>query len=181
MAIVSKPCHRKLYVRRKGYEAGFVDVESLVCSVLHLEIATPLKKRMLVHALWEIVKLNGDFRTRFRSKAALTLGVVIERDHVYQKGRVIKCLMDNPDQTASILNKSLHCVVTKEEHRKLTQLSEARAEIDGWSRYHEAGIEVLDMCTGNPYALTLCAGECVVPDDFDAPLPDSILQAAERA
>lgn len=34
---------------------------------------------------------------------------------------------------------------------------------------------------GEPRPFGLCAGEFVVPDDFDAPLPEEILQDFERA
>lgn len=34
---------------------------------------------------------------------------------------------------------------------------------------------------GEPRPFGLCAGEFVVPDDFDAPLPEDILQDFERA
>ncbi len=34
---------------------------------------------------------------------------------------------------------------------------------------------------GEPRPFGLCAGEFVVPDDFDAPLPEDILQNFERA
>lgn len=35
--------------------------------------------------------------------------------------------------------------------------------------------------TGEPRPFGLCAGEFVVPDDFDAPLPEDFLQDFERA
>lgn len=34
---------------------------------------------------------------------------------------------------------------------------------------------------GEPRPFGLCAGEFVIPDDFDAPLPEDVLQDFERA
>ena len=148
MPIVSEICHQKVYVQAKDYETRFLEVEKLIIAILNLDISIPLKKRMLVHALWEITKPNGDFKGRFRSKAVLVIGTPIERDHVYQKERIVRCLVEHPNEIRTALNDLIHCVVAKEEHQRLTQISRSKIELDGWQRYQEAGIEVLDMSTG---------------------------------
>jgi hypothetical protein len=66
-----------------------------------------------------------------------------------KKAYIIKCLLANPDQLDIVLDDIVHYVVTKEEHNRLTSYSRANKDVDGWGRYRGAGIEVIDMLTGN--------------------------------
>lgn len=148
MPIVSAASHGKSYVQSLNFEAQLADVEKVITNLLQLDINLSLKKRLLVHAVWEVTKLGGDFKGRYRSKGVLVSGVVIQRDHVLQKGRIVERLLTNPDQTEAILAEVVHCVVTKEEHERLTAYSRMNPDIDGWERYRGAGVEVMDMFTG---------------------------------
>ncbi|HEX9989958.1 MAG TPA: type II toxin-antitoxin system prevent-host-death family antitoxin [Chloroflexia bacterium] len=72
-------------------------------------------------------------------------------------------------------------------------IDEIGRDLPGYLRRVEAGETVVILRDGKPVAevrpassetndlrpFGLCAGEFVVPDDFDAPLPDSVLNEFE--
>lgn len=149
MAITSDASHSKPYVRVSDFDARLADVKKVLASILQLDIHVQMKKRMVGYVIWEIAEyLNGNFKGRYRSKGALIPGVPIQRDHVNQKARIIERLLANADQVDTILSDLVHCVVTKEEHERLTAYSKLNPELDGWDRYRVAEVEVMDMLTG---------------------------------
>lgn len=151
MSIVSGASHSKPYSQRSNFDALLADLKKVIAHLLQLDINLSLKKRLLVHSVWEVTKLNGDFKGRYRSKGALVSEVEIQRDHVLQKARIVERLLANPDQMESILADVIHCVVTRAEHEMLTTYSRMNPDIDGWERYKGAGVEVLDMLTGKQF------------------------------
>lgn len=148
MPIRSDPALMKPYSKRVDFDMRLADVRKVISTLLQLDINLPLKKRLLVHSVWEVTKLSGDFKGRYRSKGVLVNGVEIQRDHVVQKARIVERLLASPDQVDTILGEVVHCVVTKEEHERLTAYSRMNPDVDGWERYKGAGVEVLDMLTG---------------------------------
>jgi hypothetical protein len=149
MAITSGASHNKPYVRRSDFDTKLVDIKKALASILLLDINVQMKKRMVGYIIWEIATyLNGNFKGRYRSKGALVPRATIQRDHVNQKARIIERLLASPDQVDAILGDLVHCVVTKEEHDRLTAYSKMNPDIDGWDRYRMVGVEVIDMLTG---------------------------------
>jgi hypothetical protein len=148
MPYVSVASHNKPYIVPVNFDTQFSDIKKVFSEILKLDIGLPLKRRMLVHTIWEITKLEGSFKGRYRSKGVLVPGLAIQRDHVFQKERIVRCLLEHPDQMETTLNTVMHCVVTKAEHTQLTAHSKANKDIDGWKRYKISGIEVMDMLTG---------------------------------
>lgn len=149
MPIISSASHSKLYVQRPDFDERLADVRKTLAAILQLDISVPMKKRMVGYVIWEVATyLNGNFKGRYRSKGVLAPGATIQRDHVNQKARIIERLLANPDQADSILGDLVHCVVTKEEHDRLTAYSKMNSDVDGWDRYRMAGVEVMDMLTG---------------------------------
>jgi hypothetical protein len=148
MPILSAPALMKPYAQRADFDMRLADVKKVISTLLQLDINLPLKRRLLVHSVWEVTKLSGDFKGRYRSRGALVSGVEIQRDHVVQKARIVERLLVSPGQVDTILGEVVHCVVTKEEHERLTAYSRMNPDVDGWERYKGAGVEVLDMLTG---------------------------------
>lgn len=68
-------------------------------------------------------------------------------EHVFERKKVVKALIAEPDRFEEIISDVVGCTVTKEEHNRLTELSRVRPELDRWERYREAGITVLDLAT----------------------------------
>ncbi|HKC64074.1 MAG TPA: hypothetical protein VKB86_10570 [Pyrinomonadaceae bacterium] len=151
MPILSDGSITKRYTQRADFDARLADVKKVIATLLKLSINLPLKKRLLVHSVWEVTKLGGDFKGRYRSKGVMVSGVEIQRDHVIQKARIVKRLLANPEQIETILGDVVHCVVTKAEHERLTAYSRMNPDIDGWERYKGAGVEVIDMLTGEQW------------------------------
>ena len=69
-------------------------------------------------------------------------------------------LQARPEKVDEILSEAIGCTIMREEHRRLNQLK----HLDGWERYAEAGIIVIDMETGKPV-------------DLSRPCPVSMLQS----
>src|SRR5215210_1634011 len=98
MPIVSDASLTKPYAQMANFDARLEDIKKVLANLLQLDINLPLKKRLLVHSVWEVTKLGGDFKGRYRSKGVLVSGVEIQRDHVLQKRRIVERLLANPEQ-----------------------------------------------------------------------------------
>jgi len=147
MAITSKRKHQSRYVPCTTLEEDLKDIKILLEAIRKLQISERVKKRMLVHALWQIAMVTGNtqssFFGRFRSEAVIReTGLKIERDHIYRKENLIRELLGLSPDLDRIVARAHCCVVTKDEHVKLGAVD---AEIDGWERYRAAGITVYDM------------------------------------
>lgn len=111
-----------------------------------LLIGESLKKRMLVHAIWEVAFATGNtqraFFGRYRTESVIRqVGLEIQRDHVYRKETLIRELLGASPDLGKIIERATYCcVVTKDEHARLSHRG-----IDGWERYRVAGIKVYDM------------------------------------
>jgi hypothetical protein len=153
MPFKSDASHYKPYADPPAFQLRLASVKKLITTLLNLDIDLPLKKRMLVHAVWELTNLSGGFKGRYRSKGVLEgHGALIQRDHVYQKRGIVERLINDSTQIDDILQDVVHCVVTKEEHDRLTEYSRTNPSVDGWERYRGAGIEVIDMLTNTEVA-----------------------------
>jgi hypothetical protein len=70
-------------------------------------------------------------------------------DHVFRCELMIPKLLHSTDQELELLiESSIGCVVTIDEHDRLTA-HDRGDEIDGWSRYRRSGISVIDAETGS--------------------------------
>jgi hypothetical protein len=100
----------------------------------------------LKKALWKVTEADGvrKHETLYRSKASLRQSNDLRHDHVWQRANMVKNLMANPNDVEAILNKAVGCTITKHEHTLLNRFS----NLDGWERYRQAGIVVIDMATG---------------------------------
>lgn len=94
---------------------------------------------------------NGKYGTRYRSRDALNLSDAtrLEHEHVYPRKWLIERMMESPEAVTMIMETfALSCTVTSEEHARLRAAERANPQVEGWARYHAAGIEVTDMATG---------------------------------
>jgi hypothetical protein len=60
-------------------------------------------------------------------------------------------LQAKSEDVDEILRNAVGCTVTKEEHTLLEQFK----HLDGWERYRQAGMVVIDMETGQPFEFPL--------------------------
>ena len=130
-------------------------------------------KKILTEVLWMLSEANGKYDTRYRSSEVVRLAkeeptseVKIQHEHVFPRKGVIEnilsqrqAILADPNLLDEILDKTVGCVVTEEQHKAL------RKTEDGWHRYK--GIEVLDMSQNPPLVM-----KWHWPKPINEPIPD---------
>lgn len=109
------------------------------------------KRELLSICLWKVTEAEGGkYGTRFRSRAALQAPrTELAHEHVEERAKLAQLLLEHPDRVDDVIARAIGCVVTRTEHRRLTEVGRARPELDGWARYEAAGIEVVDLAASN--------------------------------
>jgi len=126
------------------------DIATLLRSIRQLPIERRLKRRMLVCVIWQVAMVSGDFYPRYRSLSVIrTPGIRIQRDHIFKKKALVEELLAEKPDIDFIIERSLCCVVTADEHKKLHDID---GGLDGWDRYTAAEIIVYDMSNDLPVA-----------------------------
>jgi len=143
----SKLKHQQRFIESADTSQRLADIRMLLSTLCQLDIGLAVKKRMLVHGLWQVAMATGNFCARYRSAAVMkTVGVKIRRDHIYKKEALVaKLLAPNPN-IEKIIERARCCIVTIKEHDRLHDVDES---LDGWDRYRAAGIVVYDMLDGS--------------------------------
>lgn len=113
----------------------------------------PEHRRMVIDAaLWKITEAESlhKHRTRFCSLAVFSSpDCDCRHDHVFQKAKMIADLIKGgPNSVDEIVSKAVACTITKEEHLILNKYK----NLNGWRRYREAGITVIDALTGSVFS-----------------------------
>jgi hypothetical protein len=149
MPFLSSPKHRELYAPSPTVTQQLADIRTVLEAVRQLQIAAKLKRDMLDVAIWQVAFATGNTQSRFmgryRSEAVITqVGLKIQRDHAYPRAALLAELLGaSPDLESIIERAQCCCVVTEEEHKRLSAV-----HTDGWARYKHAGIVVYDMLHG---------------------------------
>lgn len=106
------------------------------------------RKHLLKLAQWWVTEADGKWRTRYRSATVIHLAMHdpesqtrINHEHVYGRAEVAERMMKDPSQVDQILELCVGCVVTVDEHEKLSKVKDAH----GWDRYKVAEVAVCDM------------------------------------
>jgi hypothetical protein len=123
-------------------ESATVAIESCV----HLPILERHKRDIISGLLWKITEANGKYTTRYRSNAAMQEGAKLQHDHVFTRKDLTTRIIAEPERAREILQDAIACVVTVDEHKRLSRLGDS---IRGWDRYTAAGIEVVDTASGS--------------------------------
>ena len=146
------------YQRRPDADLRMASARKLIKMLLDADDLYPAHRKEFVRlALWKVTEADGGkYNTRYRSRASCQPGMKLQHDHVYERGKMADELIANPEQMDKILDKAVGCVVTKDEHKRLTKLSVSEPYLQGWERYCVAGIEVIDGATGKPFEI--CPG-----------------------
>jgi hypothetical protein len=105
------------------------------------------RRELLSLCLWKITEAEGGkYGTRFRSRAALSAPrAELAHEHVYERQKLVDALLAAPADDDAVVARAVGCVVTRREHARLTAVSRARPELDGWERYEAAGVKVVDL------------------------------------
>jgi hypothetical protein len=145
MPFISLECHRRPYCARPDLEQRLEDVVVVLRTLRSLDVHASTKREMIDRALWLVAELSGDFAPRYRSDGVLVeLGVPIQRDHVHPRAQLRAQVLESDRELADIVSDSFCCLVTKQEHARLTEVPN---NLEGWDRYSAAGVVVRDMAT----------------------------------
>jgi hypothetical protein len=118
--------------------------------VLKNEEMLPAHRRKVLSSVqWMISKVDGKYSTRYRSEIVVEIArseptskTKINHEHVFTRKYIIQQLLANPQSSDQLLDQVIACVVTKDEHDRLSTIS---TDLVGWGRYTQAGITVIDM------------------------------------
>lgn len=139
---------------KDNYESTLLieGVKDLAKSVVHNDkLSKKVKINILKFFQCIISEAHGKHSTRFRSKLVLDLATYnpmndtkIIHEHVFTRAHISKQILEYPDKINDLLDSVVACIVTKEEHSRLT----AVGSVEGWSRYSHANppVHVVDMC-----------------------------------
>ncbi len=104
------------------------------------------KKELLSVMIWKITERYGKLNAEYVSVAARKILnsdktaqeklKLLAHDHVYTRKYLIQKLMSQPKNYRNILKEAVGCVVTREEHKKLSLIKNA----EGWERYRAARV-----------------------------------------
>ena len=148
--------HKALFKTSPDVESDLKDVMRVMTNILSLNINIVIKKRMLNHAIWEVAYATGNFKGRYRSQGVIdSVEKEIQRDHVHQKKDTVDRLLKGQASVEQAVENTIHCVVTREEHHRLSDYSKLNPEVDGWNRYKNIGVVVYDMLTGKVFECEL--------------------------
>ena len=148
MPILSTPKHAKPFVASPHEAQHLADIETLIRDLQRININPRVQKMMLDRAVWLVVELTGNFYGRYRSDEAKSrVGVRIQRDHVFTRKLLVSELQGGASNISSIIDRAQCCVVTKDEHDRLSKVPQS---IVGWDRYRAAvpPVRVWNMETG---------------------------------
>ena len=142
----------KSFQERADAKARLKSAITAMRAILQLSILPAHKRELLSVCLWKVTEASGSkYQTRFRSKKSLkTLRKEWQHEHVYQRRFLVDRLMKNPRSLQSVVTTAVGCVVTKEEHIRLSAASRKNSKLDGWARYRAARVPVIDTVSGRP-------------------------------
>lgn len=108
------------------------------------------RNELLSIAIWKYTEADGKFRTRWRSRGALHERdlKLLNHEHVVPRKVLRDQMLREPERCEELMALAVGCVVTRDEHRLLNEVSRRDPALDGWDRYRAAGIDVFDMATG---------------------------------
>ena len=89
---------------------------------------------LLSLAIWKWTERDGKWQTRYRSGAALALGAdwgkYVNHEHVITRLELRKQMLSAPDRVSGILRSSVACIVTRDEHVRLSKVGD---DTSGWA------------------------------------------------
>lgn len=117
--------------------------------LLKLDLYPQHKRELLKICIWKITEADGKYKTRYWSRKAVGLDSSnLNHEHVYRMDDLVEAMIKSPSEAETILARAMACTVTREEHALLTQMDRERPELNGWKRYKELNMEVVDTATG---------------------------------
>ena len=154
--MLSGPEHCRPFSHSISLPGEINDIKKILEALRGLDIAPPLKRRMLDEALWLFAFVTGNRQGQFRGRwmsenVKRGTGEKIQRDHVYSRKALLNELLGPSPDLDRIAARAQCCVVvTADEHTRLN-----RSKSDGGEKYRIAGVCVYDMLDGKQVAAEL--------------------------
>lgn len=101
-------------------------------AVMSPDLFDAYRRELLDNVLWLVTAApSGKYTTRFRSHAAVTNpNAELRHEHVYTRRSLIKRMLDDPGYIEKVVRElAIGCVVTKAEHKRLSQFDKSH---EGW-------------------------------------------------
>lgn len=125
------------------YESSLNAVKSILCMTDVLEVH---KKELLSLMIWKITERFGKYTPEYITEGASDVlksnkstrdkVKLLAHEHVYTRKYLIQQILLYPDRYREILKNAIGCLVTREEHKKLSSVKSK----EGWDRYQVANI-----------------------------------------
>ena len=113
--------------------------------ILEIPGGGEIKEDLFRAVVWIVSELDGKFTARFRSRSALEAPAgTVQHEHVFPM-KDLWALVRGPVRPAQLLPLVAACVVTRDEHRRLSAYDRNPNARFGWLRYMECQIPVVDM------------------------------------
>jgi hypothetical protein len=140
------------FKRHRDADARMESARKLVKLLIGATDLLPSHRKEFIRlALWKVSEAEGGkYSTRYRSLRSIEPRARLQHEHPCERAKLAEALMANPDRADDLLNLAVGCVVTEDEAALLNELSRRRPGLQGWERYREAGITVIDTETGQP-------------------------------
>jgi hypothetical protein len=130
---------------------GIVEIIEMLAALP--EESRPLHVRVVKSLLWIVTEFRPGFPhklagVRWRTPEAHALVLArqpktVRHEHVIERDWMARVLLDHPGTAADALWQYPCCLVTVEEHARLS-----RSPSWGWRRYLDAGVDVIDAGSG---------------------------------
>jgi hypothetical protein len=142
---------KKQFIDKDVYPIIYSAIEGIKSVATNDNLLLVHKKELISVLIWKITEANGKWSTRYRSEGVLDDSECkIQHEHVYTRKFLTEQILQNPSNAEHIVQNAIGCLVTEQEHSKLTAITSSQ-KLQGWDRYEAAQITIYDMLTGNAF------------------------------
>ena len=139
------PPHHEAYVPAPERDEKLQFCVKALENILSIPGGADVKEELFRAVVWIVAEIDGKFTTRYRSRDAREAPAgSVQHEHVFPM-RDLWAIAQGHMSPAQLLPLVTACVVTRDEHRKLSAYDRLPSAQFGWMRYTECKIQVVDM------------------------------------
>lgn len=128
-----------IYKEHKDHHVRIESAKTIINALVSLDLYSPHQKELISNALWKITEADGKYKLRYWSEGSLSATQSNwHHEHVCERKELVSRLL-NGEMIDDVIQDVIACVVTRDEHKKLTQSMK-----QGWARYMDVSIRVYD-------------------------------------
>ena len=134
------------HIPHKERDSRINSAVTAIKALVRLDLIQKHKKDLIDSCIWKITEADGKHNTRYRSYRSLRAAKKeLRHEHVFERKKLVEEILKNPDNIDKITKKAIACLVTKNEHKKLSEVSHKNPKLVGWERYDKAHIKICDL------------------------------------